>query len=549
MIEKKADIAELRKLLAELGRPEADISLSKLSLAFAGFGPEHVGFLKELRDTLLQTLATIDAKTEGVPQSDDARQMNLSLHRHAALLAISLLISASPEETHKKELGDSLILLSQRKPVKLKSGQNYKALPETADACNFHLSYLDQFVSSKGRDIIHDQLNQLTQQQVAAYPPIFDYRFAWRQMEEYDAIFQRIGVPSQHQNSTPKVYMFMSVKGGVGKTSAALAFATYLLERQQKCGIFDLDFSGPSLQFHLDIREISPELRLGNRPKTLTGAWVYPCFYDLLQEAKRSSSQKRSPTQPILSGRSATEKTDRSETELTYPALVLPDSPTINSLLSQKWDSPKGRREELIPAIQSAFNAFVRAGVEHVAIDMRPGLYGANGFFLRYISSCYPTRLILMGTPRLSDFATSVYECSWLSASREFKWAGPTEYVINLWSRNRERVVEFPPELDKWADNCVKTTTEAGHESPLARTSGLHIHAQRIWPYFYYRAGLPRTENRRVNISVLGTEDKVRELQDLNEGSFGVNIGNLRKTKWYEGLSAVFASLLQRPME
>jgi hypothetical protein len=542
MIEKKTDIAELRRLLADLGKPEAEISLSKLSLAFASFGPKHSEFRAELRDTLLQSLATIDGKTQGAPQNDDARQMNLSLHRHATLLAMCLLISASPEKTHKDDLDDSLIMLSQRKPVKLKSGKNYTAVPETADASNFHLSYLDQFVSPEGRKTINNQLRKLTQQQVAAYPPIFDYRYAWQQMEDFDRIFQRIGIPSQHQASKPNVYMFMSVKGGVGKTSTALAFATYLLERQKKCGIFDLDFSGPSLQFHLDIREISPELRLGNQPRALTGAWVYPCFYDLLEETRRSSAQRESHIQPILNGRSAAEQSERSEAELNYPALVLPDSPTINSVLSQKWDSPKGR-EELIPAIRRALGAFVAAGVEHVAIDMRPGLYGANGFFLRYISACYPTRLILMGTPRLSDFATSVYECSWLSASREFKWAGPTEYVINLW--NRKRVAEFPPELDEWADDCVKATTEVDHESALPKTSGLHIHAQRIWPYFYYRAELPRTASRRVNISVLGSEKKVRELQDLSERSFGVNIGTLRETDWYRGLRDVFARVLE----
>jgi hypothetical protein len=521
--------AQLKTLLSDLGNPKAKISLSRLSLLFKGVGIPDARLKDELSDILLDRLARIDAHNK------DAMQMKL--HLHTALLALCLLTSALSESSQAEYLKRVLVPLSQGTPV---PGHEFVPSDSTSEATNFHLSYLDQFVSSDGRKIIHGALARLSPDKVAAYPPIYDYKHAWDQMKAYDKLFKKLG---KENRPKPTVYMFMSVKGGVGKTSAALGLATCLLKNGESCGILDLDFSGPSLQFHLDIPKISEALNFASKKESST-TWAYPTFYDLTESNLKFKQKPLGAL--VLTGEGVPSKPERGEDDLHYPVLVLPDSPTLNSVLSQKWDSPDGRRK-LLPAIETALESFAENGVENVAIDMRPGLYGANGLFLRFISSHYPTYLILIGTPRLSDFATAVYECSWLSASDEFQWAGPTQYVVNMWNAAKSEYPKPLEAIDAWADRCISAAFAYNdgshqHDRP-AQSSGLHIHATRIWPYYYYRADLPRTSERKVNISVLPSDDDVRELQDLKEASFGIDIGSLTKSEWYAELSRVFAGV------
>jgi hypothetical protein len=119
-----------------------------------------------------------------------------------------------------------------------------------------------------------------------------------------------------------------------------------------------------------------------------------------------------------------------------------------------------------------------------------------------------------------------------------------------MWNRQRDPAIApgmsiLEGELDNWANVCVRTAIEGNSRSSLPKTSALHIHAQRIWPYFYYRASLPKSVNRKVNISVLRSSDQVRDLQDLSETSFGMDIERMTETAWYDELSVVFGRLTQ----
>lgn len=423
------------------------------------------------------------------------------------------------------------------------------------------LAYLDQHVCDDVRFGIYDQIKAQCESDPWS-PAIRDYLLAWKMWEKAE---HRTRTSDRRIMRTgPRVYLIASAKGGVGKSVIATALLNYLVaDRKESTVLIDLDSSGPSSQFCFDIPAVAKALPV--IPKSASkngGRWLYPTFLDICDAA---SGLEHSPLelkdlirQSLLeiavkkqNGDTKGDETKRA----TRAAVVLPDSLTFCSLLGDRALVESGRKW-LLAGLRALMDAIAppvdhhpsddhRASYTNVIFDFGSGLYGTNDVFFRWLSRHYPCSLIVVSSPRATDFATCLYESTWLSAAGDFRWKTPVLNLVNMWPSNKCDC--FLATVDGWASDWLGRAIDAGYGGPK-QTSGAQIYSWRIWSYLYHR-GLSGVGKTNATIDVLPHTSRIREITGppTSNRPGPIEFGALARTRWYKGhfLGAIH-NLLER---
>lgn len=293
------------------------------------------------------------------------------------------------------------------------------------------------------------------------------------------------------------VYLVCSVKGGVGKSTTAVTLFEYARRRLgKKTLLVDLDMSGPTAQYALDVPSCSlqlgmlPDLDTPTVPLDDIPRWCYPSLIDYC-----GSECPAAP--PLL---------DLDDAGAGW-VVAIPDSPTF-AAHCDAYVSEDLERDVLIQGLQHILATAAADECSTVIVDLGPGIVAANGVVLRWLSHHYHTRIMLLTTARASDFANSVYEGTWASAMGEFGWQLPILHVINLWQSSSPPGTVLPTWANQFIWKCLKACVSAqqGPAATLDVTSADMIFFWRLWSYLYV-LGVSRAEKQFKTISLPYAEE------------------------------------------
>ena len=89
----------------------------------------------------------------------------------------------------------------------------------------------------------------------------------------------RISVIDKRLSRTRRIIAVSSGKGGVGKSIVATTLALILARNNNRVGLFDLDFTGPSTHIILDAKKTQPKEERGIIPPTVHGLEYMSLIY------------------------------------------------------------------------------------------------------------------------------------------------------------------------------------------------------------------------------------------------------------------------------
>jgi hypothetical protein len=449
-----------------------------------------------------------------VPSTDDL----LRLQRTAA--AMGILAAHQPESASQKDRLTTLLSW-----VRGTEGP----LPRHVVASE--LTYIDQYLRGDVRQWLYKQITALKVEGLT--PSIADYLKASQQTSRLQQLLEV--VQPQPSADGINVYFICSAKGGVGKSLTALALLHFLCEKQDGCNqvaIMDLDTSGPTLQFTLDVPEVSRWHSMPPLNQEIEGrpSWWYWSLLDVLGSVEKGI--------PHVKEKAARNSILQTSDGVQASVVLLPDSPTYAAIVSEYWERELGR-EHVLDAIANVLGRLVVSGHKHVIFDCRPGLFGANGFLLRWVSQNFPTYLLVMSSPNAADIGTTLYEALWIAAAGVFRWNCKPYFLVNMWPDK-----ELFATMDKWADKYAQMAVDASKSRDFTQTtSASQIYASRMWSYLYWRA-LMSTAPLRV--ASLREEVSLRHVLDPpDDGRFAFRWEKLVKSSWYdEDLRSIFSTVL-----
>lgn len=359
---------------------------------------------------------------------------------------------------------------------------------------------------------------------------------------DYHNVFSTLRRSRQSPEQTDlNVYMVCSVKGGVGKSTVALAlFETLSALHRQRTLLMDLDFSGPTLQYYLRIPDCSKRLVRFNSDETISSSeWCYPSLLDLVPWARRlNESQLRSKAADIIL---------RVHGDDNKGVVLLPDSPTVSQMLYNRLSDPESPSDLLMP-IRAVLEAAIEKQYTNVILDLPPGLIGTNGVLLNFISQFCRTQLLLVSSARASDLATSIYEGIFIAAEGEINVVKPVHYFVNMWRRTTDGGDlrrELKPWLDVWTNRCIERAIKGSmHAATNVKdaTTGDYVFHWRIWSYLYWRSVSRSKDNMRIE--PLPYSEELAELLSIPERAdteFFIDLTALtdQKDGWYGAFSTV----------
>jgi len=452
------------------------------------------------------------------------------------ILGLSLLIACEPKEHQANRLQEVFLDLLRR----LGKDKNYA--PDIYYMLLCELTYLDQFLKELDlRRTLHDALPTHFRK-FPKSPAYTDYDTGWSLSDQYEEYAESTKA-DQHRSDDLQIILVGSVKGGVGKTLISIALAHHLIHHEKnqaaRVALLDLDSSGPTLQYNLDIPDVAKGLSAWREPteKGHTGTWTYPTFADLLMQIKKTHVGTTLLT--------VNDKDQRIESRLR--AIVLPDSPNVTGIelatnYSNPFESPNvivalrsliEKRADRLPDGKRGFN------FTHLVIDLGPGLFGTNGLLFTWLTTQYPTSLLLVSSPRAFDLATSLYESVWLSTPQYLSWNRPIMQFLNMWSGPPDKI-----------DDLLQDKTNKTLKKVLARedlTSTDCIMFWRLREFLYGVAvknasGAISTDTQklgdRYNIRALPYDNELRELlHSLDLGP--LQVSKIAGTTWYKSFESI----------
>jgi hypothetical protein len=429
------------------------------------------------------------------------------------------------------------------------------------DLVNFfllcELSYLDQFLGNfDQRKSLYDAIVEHFGKKFAASPPFLDYFFAWQLVSRIDGL-----VKESRDGARPKMEVIIvgSVKGGVGKTMTAMAMASYLQKKKNaKVAIVDLDVSGPTMQFNLNVPAVSEALR----PKVngwewgQGSKWVYPTFLDLISDPLLDSDASKDTLLDKIPLRAFDSGTNPEELSV----VLLPDSLTVTGMhVASRYFNTLER----VDVLQASRKIFSQLATDHdyAIVDLGPGLFGTNGTMITWIVRNFWTSLVLVSSPRTFDVANSLYEGSWLSAKGYLPWKRNVLQLLNMWPNAKRSVndvmsIAINGGFRSILDTNLRPSNElSGANWPL---SSDFITFWRLRSFLYKIAidvaeeNMPRLQSQinklRFEIQTLPYSDKMRTISYAGDSSAGaIDFSDLRENAkdWYESLEQILGQWLQ----
>jgi len=414
-----------------------------------------------------------------------------------------------------------------------------RAVEATArDVVASELTYVDQYLNDSVRRSVRTAIRKHGVRNSTS--SIADYLEAWDKQERLGALLDILGPPESKESI--EVYFVCSTKGGVGKSVTALSLLHFLAEQtdgEDRVAIMDLDASGPTLQFTLDMTSVSnthsllPSYDTESDPKP---TWRYWTLLDVLPLARRKQKKKmRAMAQKcIFPVRNLTRAS----------AVLLPDSPTFTAAVSSYWNE-EVERENVLFAISAVFDALATTNPRHtcVVLDCSPGLFGANGFLLQWVSQRFPTSLVVLSSPNASDIGTTLYETLWIAAAGAFRWRRTPLLLANKWPSDGKSLEKT---LDTWTGKYVKASVDAALAGNTeATTSASQIYASRMWSYLYWRTLKPRSF---LDLRQLREDTQIAHILDPPpDGPFSLNWPRVLGSSWYEDdLKPILTELTHR---
>jgi hypothetical protein len=452
------------------------------------------------------------------------------------ILGLSLLIACEEKKRQGRRLTESFLSTLDRIDTKPDRSRRllYLILCE--------LTYLDQFLRDPD---IRNKLRSILIDRFKAFPdsPSFkDYDTGWRLSESNEKIVS--GRSRADKVHDLQIILVGSVKGGVGKTLISIALAQALLKRKDaRIALLDLDSSGPTLQYNLDIPAVSQGLSTAPKSQDDPDAreWSYPTFAELIRPIENA------PAQNVLLP--VNDSKGRNQPRLR--AVVLPDSPTVTgTTVAPKYSNPLESSKPIL-AIADLIKSRGKRGrstaafnFNYLIIDLGPGLFGTNGLLFSWLTSRYHTSLLLVSSPRAFDLATTLYESVWLSAPEYMDWKLPILQFLNMWS-GPGNVQTMLNERTNDTLRRVLNRPATGARSEPRISSTDYIMFWRLREYLYVEAartasGDITTEaeeqlGERYNIKPLPYDDQLRGL--LHSPKLGpLNLDGVEgivTTKWY----------------
>lgn len=465
---------------------------------------------------------------EGLKSSHcDAWDAKAARRAFKVILAISLLIcchrSANAQEPDEQRPLLESSLIAALHNVKLHKYLTNFILCE--------LSYLDQFLQRyRTREFVYESIKSLR----IDFPnssSFVDYDLGWKFLNQIrdDVLKDEAGeIPSAGTHDKDfQVLLVSSVKGGVGKSTVALALAQYLVDRDNsKVALLDLDASGPTLQYNLNIPDVMDGLSLKPQHSANEPKWPYPTFADAIIDVDRDKPLEAAQLDALLLSGSGHNfnKSDQ------IAAVLLPDSPTVTTIqVTSKYFNNNEWADILIP-LKRLMDHIRAREYKYVVLDLGPGLFGTNGALFSSLMAKYSTSLILMSSPRTFDIASALYEGFWLGAETSLPWQRQILQLLNFW-----------PEEDKDINSRFDALINKYYLSAFDRdfdgvkgdfTSGKSILFWRLRSYLY-KLAIEQNAASPIIMRPLQYDKKLRAKLGSN-GAGTLDFKNLRESTWYK---------------
>jgi hypothetical protein len=427
------------------------------------------------------------------------------------LLALSLLIARNDKQRQKALLETSL----------LKALTNGRPQDNITNMVLCELSYLDQFLGTFPlRESLYDSISGL----LAEFPDssaFIDYVEGWQLLK---LIRQNLAEPAQ-KDRTFEIFLVGSVKGGVGKSVAAMALAQYLLDRDARVVLIDLDASGPTVQYNFNVPEVGRALSL--KPRRSAGApkWPYPTLADFILDPSMDGEPDLDRILLEVSGYD----------QKRFSVALIPDSPTITGIeITAKYFNSLEWPKILIP-LNRLLHHIREKGYDRVILDLGPGLFGTNGAVFSSLMAKYRTSLVLMSSPRSFDIASSLYDGFWLGAETSLRWERPILQLLNFWPRELGSIhEEFKTLTDKYYYSIFNKDFAIGEPPTNVQTSsGMHILFWRLRSYLYHLA-LSERGSSPILIEPLHYDQDVREVVRDSTDLGQMDLKRLCNVLWYK---------------
>ena len=391
----------------------------------------------------------------------------------------------------------------------------------------------------------------------------------------------------EESQKLPEMYAICSVKGGVGKTITAIGLFNHLEQNmKKKVLLIDVDISGPTLQFHLNIpncvKALSAVPSPQNPPQEILDedededeyegsfVWSYPSFSSVYQ-VRNDDSKKMTEAQKAFLSISHKESFLKISPPSKGRVVCLPDSPTLCGRLDTdlRWEHFReyvALQKTLSPMLETA----KKQRFDYVILDFSPGLVGRNGPILRWLCEHYRTRLLLVSSTRAPDLATALYDGTWAAAEGEFKWYKSVVHLINMWPEEQQQrnlntipiiwlllreinsiagilFLRRSPTLEKvledWTEDfavrAIRTNLKSAWNS---NTSASQIYFWRMWCYLYLH-GIKKRSKRMMRIGYLPRDKDLTEMLSVpiqSEAEFKIDDNKLLQSRWMTKLLEAF---------
>ena len=501
-----------------------------LELEFCEFARGTGEFAADKTDTLVRSFRKIILELDPKIDGGTATEAAFFIY-YKAILGFGILAACqvSPDK-QKSVLNKTLLAI-----VRNANGVFSKCAQQLA-LCE--LSYVDQHLfeneDQKIRSYLFEEIcDRLNRGNWA--PPIRDYSLGMAMWKP-----GRRPVATREERKRPHIIAVASVKGGVGKSIIAIALTTYLA-KSRKTALLDLDFSGPTAQYHFNIPDVTKALSalppaLSQRESTQC-TWNYPTLLDLVEYEGQEEG--------VEAIASSLDLPISSVTGLKAAAVLLPDSPTYCAQLSKDIEGGV-RHVKYLRKLDNLFRSLCeKRGYENIVLDLRPGLFGVNGEMLRWLCNTYPTQLAVVSSPRGCDVVTSMYEASWLAAEGDFKWSGAIRHFVNMWPEDNGDLVTC---LDAWANRYIREALIAAFRNQwTSTTSGAQVYSWRLWSYLYLRS--IESSRARLQFSYLPYNDLLRDIMTPPLGDdvlFQTDVEEIINTDWFDKHLKPFAHELRQ---
>ena len=303
------------------------------------------------------------------------------------------------------------------------------------------------------RERIYAAINEAIRSQptIGDMAAVRDYLISFGMRNEYRDWVDPLASRHSGQTLPIQVVSLHSIKGGVGKTLLTHAMCHRIAsggvgvthaQHEPKVVLLDIDYSGPSAQYILSLKELNRFCREFAGTGEMYGL-KYPNFWTAFQtecgeDAKDAERTKKweDRVQKLRDGAQRVFEDDVFS-ELCYEAegqqnleVILTIHDTVELPEFQSYFASTGRQARLAIFLDELITYLVDSrGVTHLVVDSGPGLYGVQGLIMQYLST-RGMRPIVMSSNRVYDVFSTAYEMAWFLSREEF----PTTplWVINM---------------------------------------------------------------------------------------------------------------------